>query len=142
MEFRYLKIEDYDEITGLWKRAGLKFKPEGRDSKNEIKKQLKRYPDMFLGAYEDGKLIGIALLTDDGRKGWINRLAVDPEYRRKGVAQKIILRAEEHFRNKGINLFAALIEDWNIPSMNLFQKVGYKFHKDIYYFTKRDSDEY
>ncbi len=142
MEFKYLTIDDYDEIVNLWKAAGLKFKPNGRDNKTEIEKQLKRYPDMFLGAFENDKLIGIVLLTDDGRKGWINRLAVHPEYRKKGVAQELIKKSEEHFRKKGIYLFAALIEDWNIPSMNLFKKMGYTFHKDIYYFSKRDSDEY
>jgi ribosomal protein S18 acetylase RimI-like enzyme len=142
MEFRFLTIDDYDSVIKLWERAGLKFKPEGRDRRDFILKQLERYPDMLLGAYDDGKLVGIALLTDDGRKGWINRLAVDPDYRRRGVAKGLIEKSEEIFRKKGIHLFAALVEDWNIPSQNLFSSVGYKKHNDIFYFTKRDSDEY
>jgi Acetyltransferase (GNAT) family. len=46
---------------------------------------------------------------------------VDPEYQRRGVAAEIIKRAEETFRSRGIFLFAALVDDWNIPSQNLFK---------------------
>ncbi|MEM0151015.1 MAG: GNAT family N-acetyltransferase [Thermoplasmata archaeon] len=142
MQFNFLTINDYDDVVNLWKKAGLKFKPNGRDSIESIKKQLELFPYMFLGAFMDGKLVGVAIITDDGRKGWINRLAVDPDYRRKGVAKGIISKAEEIFRNKGIYLFAALIEDWNVASQELFKSMGYVKHTDIFYFSKRDSDEY
>lgn len=142
MELKFLTIDEYDEVVSLWNRAGLKFKPEGRDSRNAIMKQLEKNPELLLGAFLDGKLIGIALLTDDGRKGWINRLAVDPDYRRRGIAKELIKKSEEIFRKKGINLFAALVEDWNYQSQNLFNRMGYTKHTEIFYFTKRDSDEY
>ncbi|MVT13698.1 MAG: GNAT family N-acetyltransferase [Euryarchaeota archaeon] len=142
MEFKFLSYEDYDDVVALWVRAGLKFKPKGRDSKDFILKQMEKNPQMFLGAYDNGKLVGVVLLTDDGRKGWINRLAVDPDYRRKGIAKSLIDKSEEIFRERGIHLFAALIEDWNIPSQELFHSKGYNKHNDIFYFTKRDSDEY
>ncbi|MDP8011570.1 MAG: GNAT family N-acetyltransferase [Thermoplasmata archaeon] len=142
MEYRFLSIEDYAKVVELWKNAGLKFKPNGRDSEKSITEQMIKQPNMFLGAFDGKKLVGIALLTDDGRKGWINRLAVDPAYRRKGIAKELIKKAEELFRSRGIYLFAALIEEWNIPSQTLFQDMGYKKHSDIYYFSKRDFDEY
>ena len=142
MLYRFLSFEDYDRVVDLWKRAGLKFKPNGRDSKKAILEQMTKQPNMFLGAFDNDKLVGVVLLTDDGRKGWINRLAVDPEYRRKGIAKELIRRSEEIFRNRGIYLFAALIEDWNIPSQKLFESQGYKRHHDIFYYSKRDFDDY
>lgn len=142
MYYNFLSLRDYDKVIDLWKRSGLKFKPNGRDSEKAVAEQMIKQPNMFLGAFDGDKLVGIVLLTDDGRKGWINRLAVDPDYRRKGVAQELIKRAEEIFRSRGIFLFSALIEDWNIPSQNLFKKMGYKKHEDIFYFSKRDFDEY
>lgn len=142
MHYRFLSLEDYGKVVDLWKRAGLKFKPAGRDSEKAISEQMIKQPNMFLAAFDGERLVGVAMLTDDGRKGWINRLAVDPEYQRKGVAMELIKKAEEIFRNRGIFLFAALIEDWNVPSQNLFRKMGYKKHDDIYYFSKRDFDDY
>jgi ribosomal protein S18 acetylase RimI-like enzyme len=140
MNFKFLDESYFSKITELWSKAGLEFRPNGRDSIESIKKQLSRYPDMILGAFENGKLIGVAIFTDDGRKGWINRLAVDPEYQRRSVAQNIITFAEQTFRNKGIKIYAALIEKDNEKSQNLFLKMRYK-KTDILYFRKKESEE-
>ena len=34
---------------------------------------------VFLAAELEGQIVGVVLGTHDGRKGWINRLAVTPE---------------------------------------------------------------
>lgn len=141
MDFKFLDESYYPQITEVWIKAGLNFKPNGRDAIENIKKQLSRYPDMILGAFEDEELMGVTFLTDDGRKGWINRLAVDPIYQRKCVAQNLIDLAEQMFKNKGIKLYVALIEKDNDKSQNLFLKMKYK-KTDILYFSKRESEEY
>jgi len=142
IEIRRLSIEDYDEMLNLWIASGLtSLKPKGRDSREEIEKQMKMFPGGFIGAFADGKLVGIVVATHDGRKGWINRLAVHPDYRRRGIAKKLIEEAEKYLKKEGMKIICALIEDWNTASINLFQKSGYKMHKDIIYFSKRESDE-
>jgi ribosomal protein S18 acetylase RimI-like enzyme len=75
--------------------------------------------------------------THDGRKGWINRLAVAPEFRHQGIAQLLLKEAEEEISRKGIEIVTCLIEDYNQTSMDFFQKAGYIKHNDIIYFTKR-----
>jgi hypothetical protein len=37
---------------------------------------MKENPDFFIGAFENGKLIGAVTANSDGQKGWINRLAL------------------------------------------------------------------
>jgi ribosomal protein S18 acetylase RimI-like enzyme len=141
MEIRHLTITDYEDIINLWSRAKLPFKPNGRDSKEAIRAQMKANPDFFLGAFEDNRLIGIVIISCDMRKGWINRLAVDPEYRRRGVAEALIVESEKILRKHGIRIFCALIEDYNVASKKLFKKLGYMEHRDIIYFSKRESKE-
>ncbi len=141
MEIRKLTIDNYNEMLELWSKAGLPFKPQGRDSYNAIKAEMNANPDFFLGAFEEGKLVGTVIISSDLRKGWINRLAVDPAYRNRGIAKTMIARAEEILRNRGIRLFCALIEDHNTASKKLFKKCGYVEHHDILYFSKRDSNE-
>jgi predicted N-acetyltransferase YhbS len=87
MEIRTLSIVDYEDMVDLWSRAKLSFKPKGRDSKEAISKEIKSHPDFFLGAFEDGRLIGTAIISCDVRKGWINRLAVDIAYQNRGIAK-------------------------------------------------------
>jgi len=83
MEIRRLTIADYDEIVKLWAASDLPFKPKGRDSKDAITAEMKTNPDLFLGAFEQGKLAGMAIASCDCRKGWINRLAVHPHFRKR-----------------------------------------------------------
>lgn len=141
MEIRRLTVNDYDKMAQLWTRANLPFKPKARDSRESIANQMAAHPDFFLGAFEDDHLVGIAILSSDIRKGWINRLAVDPNYRRLGVAKELIKRSEEILREHGIKLFCALIDDDNTPSKGLFRACDYVEHRDIIYFSKRESEE-
>jgi len=76
------------------------------------------------GAGRHGRLLACVVITDDTRKGWINRLAVDPGYRRQGLAARLMLEAEQALREKGIHVFAALIEHENTASLSLFQREG------------------
>jgi GNAT superfamily N-acetyltransferase len=138
---REFNMDDYDELIYLWSRAKLPYKPEGRDKKESIKSELDRENSIFFVAEFNNKLIGSIFGTHDGRKGWINRLAVDPEYRLKCVARKLISVVEKKLYGKGIEIIACLIEDWNGESIKFFEKMGYIQHPDIIYLTKRKYPE-
>jgi N-acetylglutamate synthase len=136
---RRLTVEDHAAILALWQRAGLNsIRPQGRDSRQALAAQLAR-GQVVLGLEEDGKLVACVLVTDDTRKGWINRLAVDPDYRRRGLAARLIAEAEKELRVRGLQVFSALVESENVESLSLFQREGYKTH-DIVYVSKRDGE--
>ncbi len=139
--FRTLTAEDYDLIIELWDKAGLSYRPRGRDSREHITREINEGTAVFVAAYEEERPVGIVLLTDDGRKGWINRLAVLPEYRRKGIGLALIAEAERIFKENGRRIIGILIEDWNKPSFELFRKAGYVVHEDITYLSKREDEE-
>lgn len=141
MEIRKLTRNDYEEIVRLWFKAKLPFKPKGRDSEKAIAAQMNANPDFFLGAFENKQLVGTVILSCDTRKGWINRLVVDPNYRRRGIAKALIAESEKALRKYGIRVFCALIEDYNTVSRELFKECGYVEHCDIIYFSKRDNAE-
>lgn len=132
-----MNIADYDDLIKLWNEAGLPYRPKGRDRKEKIAKELKNSNAVFLLAIFRKEIIGSIFGTHDGRKGWINRLAVSPAYRKLGLAKKLIEEVEKILTELGIEIIACMIEDWNNSSMKLFEKVGYKRHPDIFYFTKR-----
>ena len=134
---RSLTDADYNELIKLWKSAGLDHKPLGRDSRESLSRQLSLCPDSLWGYFQDNELIASIMITDDGRKGWINRLAVHPDFRHQGIAGEFIRFAESLLRKKGLAIFAALIETDNVPSITRFQKCGYTVHEDIVYLTRR-----
>jgi len=142
IEIRTLTINDYNAMVELWKRAGLPFKPRGRDSKRMMERHMRAFPEFFIGAFHEDKLVGVVIGSYDGRmKGWINRLAVDPAYRQQGIAQQLISDVEEALEKRGAAIFCALIETPNEESVRFFQRMGYVAHKGVLYVTKRKSEE-
>jgi ribosomal protein S18 acetylase RimI-like enzyme len=140
---RELGLEDLDRLLALWQRAGLhSLKPQGRDSHEALTRQLASGVQRILGIQRDDRLVGAVIATHDGRKGWINRLAVDPNYRRRGYAVELIGAAERALREQGICVIAALVESSNPASLALFQKLGYvDAGCDIHYLSKRESSD-
>lgn len=141
MTIREFRIEDYEQVIGLWQKAHLPHKPRGRDSKEAIRRELHAHNAVFLVAEEKGVLVGSIFGTHDGRKGWINRVATAPAYQRQGIARALVRETERRFREMGIKIIACLIEDWNTSSIAFFEKMGYGAYKDILYFTKRENPD-
>jgi len=141
LEFRRLVSDDYEEMVRLWRLAGLPFKPRGRDSRENVAAQMRVEPDFFVGVFDGDRMVGLAVMSSDLRRGWINRLAVDPSFRRRGVAKALILECERVLRTHGLRLFCALVDDANVASKKLFKSCGYVEHEDIKYFSKRESDD-
>ncbi len=140
-DIRRLTAADYDAVLALWQHVGLSsIRPQGRDSREAFAQQLER-GQVVLGLDESGRLIGCVVATHDTRKGWINRLAVDPAHRRRGHAKRLLRAAEETLREQGMTVLAAQIEDWNTTSLALFESEGYRAHRDVIYVSKRDSDD-
>jgi len=139
MQIRGLRAEDYDALVALWDRAGLSYRPKGRDARERVLREMAGPCSVFLGVEEDGRLVGAVLGTHDGRKGWINRLAVDPDHRRRGVGRALVDAVIERLERRGIEITTCLIESWNRPSMSFFQAIGFSRHDEIVYFSRRRS---
>jgi GNAT superfamily N-acetyltransferase len=128
---------EYDEVLDLWARAGLPVRPEGRESHAAFAQQMALGVQRVIGLRAGADLIAVAVLTHDGRKGWINRLAVDPVYRRQGLARRLIAEAERWFtEDLGLEVWAALIGRHSAASLALFDEMGYE-QLDVLYVSKR-----
>jgi N-acetylglutamate synthase len=132
-----LEGSDYVDIVDVWQRAGLHIRLAGRDAPDVFARQMADGRQRVIGLRDGHHLVAVAVLTHDGRKGWINRLAVDPAYRRRGLAQALIAEAERWFKeDAGLEVWAALIESENAASRALFHSAGYQ-QLDVVYVTKR-----
>ncbi|MCP4703765.1 MAG: GNAT family N-acetyltransferase [candidate division Zixibacteria bacterium] len=138
---RPLDITDYKEMTRLWQISGLPYRANGRDSSEAMAVEFKRMETCFLGMFDGDKMIGTIIGSSDGRKGWINRLAIDPDYRGQKLASRLIKECEDFLHDLGLEVIACLIEDVNTPSLSAFEKSGYKISDEILYCSKRESEE-
>lgn len=134
---RPLRSDEYASVCTVWQAAGLPTRAAGRDSADAFARQLERNSTTYLAAELDGRLVGVVLGTNDGRKGWINRLAVDPAHRKRGVAKRLLLACEAALGELGIEIVAALIEHGNDASVAAFESAGYQADVPVHYYRKR-----
>ncbi len=130
--------DDIPSLISLWEKTDLPMKPNGRDKPENLEKQMQQ-PHMWVLVAEDnsGEIVGAVIVTNDSRKGWINRLAVNPQQRRKGIAKKLLIASEKSLIEIGITVFSALIESNNIASTKLFDSTGYNHIEGIIYYAKK-----
>ena len=140
---RVLDVDDYEDVLDLWQRAELhSLKPLGRDSREALTRQLQTGVMTLIGLERGDRLVGAVMATHDSRKGWINRLAVDPDHRRRGYGRRLIRAAEDALGSQDIHIIAALIESDNPASLALFRKMGYvDAGRRIHYLSKREDDQ-
>ena len=132
VQIRGLRRSDYDAMIVLFQVSGLNPKTKGRDSPRSFSEQLRRNRGSYVGAFDGDRLVGAVLGTSDTRKGWINRLAVHPDYRRRSIAARLVRACERVFREQGLKMFAALIEPENRASETLFRSLGYEILPILY----------
>ena len=140
VRIRPLRLADYEELIALYRLCGMDPRVRGRESRSAIAAQLRTSRNRYLGAFEGDRLVGAVLGTQDSRKGWINRLAVRPGYRRRGLARRLVRTCEKGLRSQGIRMFAALIEPANKTSAAVFRSLGYEVQPILYARRKLHAD--
>jgi ribosomal protein S18 acetylase RimI-like enzyme len=136
---REMTLGDYEAVTRLWTAAGLTFRPLGRDRRERMQVEMARGTAVFLVAQAGDEVVGVVLGTHDGRRAWINRLAVAPAFHRRGIGGRLVRGVEERIEAMGIEIVAALIESENEASLGFFRAIDYLHSPDIEYVSKRRS---
>ncbi len=125
---------DQDGVVELWHRCSLVV--PWNDPVKDIEAKLKIQSELFLVGIYDGKIVASAMVGYDGHRGWINYLAVDPDFQRKGFGRRIMEKAEDELRKLGCPKINVQIRTSNIDASAFYQSIGYK-HDDVISMGKR-----
>ncbi len=79
---------------------------------------------------EDGKLVGAAIVQRHGSTDtWIvGTVAVLPDYRRRGLARKLVERGLEIIRQEGGKRVWLSVIDGNVPAYSLYERLGFEHY--------------
>ena len=136
MQIRKMKIEDYEAVYRLWlscKGMGLNSVDDSREG---IEKFLRRNPETCFVAEKDGKIAGVILAGNDGRRGYIYHTAVSSEQRRQGIASRLLDAVLTAFENIGITKVALVVFERNADGNAFWEKAGFTVREDLVYRNK------
>lgn len=120
---RTFDLNDYERVVALWEESGLQVGPS--DSREGLAHKLERDADLFLVAEDGGAIVGAVLGSYDGRRGWINHLAVAESQRGQGLGRRLVAEVERRLRGRGCRKVNLLIESGNARVQGFYEALGY-----------------
>ena len=142
-EIRLVTIEDYDAIFDLWnstEQSRRALNPID-DTREGIGRYLRRNPTTCFAAVDQDRIIGVILTGHDGRRGIIHHLCVHPDYRRKGIAARLVSSAEEALQKEGIQKIFGLVFKDNDAANGFWESQGYQLRTNLNYRNKSLNDQ-
>ena len=120
---RPFQTEDEDALVALWKMCELTV-PWNNPHK-DIARKLQVQPELFLVGILDSSLIATVMGGYEGHCGWINYLAVHPDFQEKGYGQEIMNSVETGLREMGCPKINLQIRTGNNKIASFYQKLGF-----------------
>jgi len=118
--------EDLPAVLQLWSKAGPGVHLGPSDEPFELQKKLRRDPDLFLVAEENGDLVGAVMGGFDGRRAIVYHLAVEPGHRRKGLGSQLMAEMEVRLKTKGCLKMYLLVTKDNPEALQFYEGLGWE----------------
>ncbi len=123
MQIRPFQLEDEQAVVALWRRCDL-TRP-WNDPHRDIQRKLRVKPEWFLVGLLDGQVIATAMAGYEGHRGWLNYVAVAPEYQLRGFARTIVNEAERLLREAGCAKINLQVRTANHGAIQFYRRLGY-----------------
>lgn len=124
VDLRAAKPADLDSVLKLWKLAAAE--PTHTDDLNSLDQLITFDPSALLVAETGDDLVGSVIAGWDGWRGSIYRLAVAPEYRRRGLARDLIDAAVARLREAGAVRLQAIVADDDVRATGFWDASGWE----------------
>jgi N-acetylglutamate synthase len=130
--FTVMLERDLPEALDLWQRTpGVGLNES--DSPNRLSAFLVRNPGQSFVARDSisGKLLGAVLGGNDGRRGYLQHLAVEPEARGRGIGSELARRCLDALAELGIYKCSVFVYTTNADGQAFWSKRGYQPRSDL-----------
>lgn len=98
---RAMSIEDYDLVMRLLEQIdGVRLRDA--DSRDSVSRYLDRNPGLSFVAEAGGELVGCLMCGHDGKRGYLQHLAVSASCRGRGIAKALVRHCIDELQRVGI----------------------------------------
>jgi len=140
MQYRVMVMSDYENIIALWqKSSGVQLRDA--DSQAGIEKYLKRNPDLSFVCENEGRLLGTIMAGHDGKRGYVQHLAVDESSRGRGIGNQLILRCLDVLKSEGILKSHIHVLDNNRSAQSYWHNRGWQARTDLKVYSYINNDD-
>jgi ribosomal protein S18 acetylase RimI-like enzyme len=114
---------DEEQVISLWHRCGLVV--PHNDPHRDIQLKVKFQPELFLVGVIDSQVIASIMAGYEGHRGWLNYLAVSPEYQRRGIGRQLVEAATIRLEALGCPKINLQIRTSNAAVIEFYQRIGF-----------------
>jgi ribosomal protein S18 acetylase RimI-like enzyme len=111
-------------VVDLWRECNL-IVPQN-DPVVNICKKADYQPGLFLVALLDGHVVGSVMTGYEGHRGWLNYLAVLPEYQGQGYGRKLVEKAIAELKKLGCLKVNLEVRKSNSSVIDFYMHLGFK----------------
>lgn len=127
---RHFAIDDHARVLALWTQCpGVGI--SDADTRENIAAYLHRNPGMSFVAEAEDTLVAAVLCGHDGRRGYLNHLAVLPSFRRRGIGRILVDRCLEALHRAGIAKCHLFVFPENETGLGFWQEMGWIRRTDL-----------
>ena len=120
MEFEIFRIQDPESCAELAKIEHRCFSHPMAEE--QIRSMLRSGTALYYAAGDGSRILGSLWLQQVLDEGYIGNIAVLPEYRRQGIADRLLQVAEQ----PGLRFLTLEVRAGNLPALALYTKHGYR----------------
>ena len=124
MKIRPCTRRDREAIIALWEHVFPDDPPHNAPA-SVFDAKFAMGDDLLLVATDQESVIGTAMATYDGHRGWLYKVAVLPEYRRRGIGRDLVFHAISALRATGCIKVNLQIRDTNTAVRGFYEALGF-----------------
>ncbi|MEO6603960.1 MAG: GNAT family acetyltransferase [Polyangiaceae bacterium] len=123
MQIRPFEGLDEEAVVALWSRCGL-LRP-WNDPHKDIARKRRIQRELFLVCKIDDEVVASVMGGYDGHRGWINYLAVDPQFRHRGLGRQLMEEVEHRLKSVGCSKINLQIRRENVQAIAFYERIGF-----------------
>lgn len=139
--YRRMQIDDYDEVLRLWATCeGLSIRDA--DSRDGVERYLARNPGLSHIAVHGDRIVGSIMGGHDGKRGYIQHLAVAESARQQGVASRLVALCVDALKHEGIEKSHVHVLKHNQAGNAYWTRLGWRQRSEVvmYSFINGDNE--
>jgi len=123
LHIRPYQPADRQALIALWRACDLVV--PWNDPDRDLDAKLAWQPELLLVGLLDGRLVATVMAGYEGHRGWLNYLAVHPDYQQSGLGRAIVSAAEARLEALGCQKINLQVRESNAAVIAFYRRLGY-----------------